>query len=204
MTSTSTSTSTDRPDRVVVFIDYSNAQRGALSRFHAFGAPTSHGQLDPLALGQLLTSRRHRPSELIQVRVYRGRPCDLMQPGAAAANRRQVARWRRDPRVEVRDRPLVYAPGADRPPRERGVDVSLAVDLVMADGRDFDTAIVFTRDGDLLPAVETAHLRRAIHIEVAAWAGTGRLHLSSGDRMWCHHLSESDYRVVADGRRYLN
>jgi uncharacterized LabA/DUF88 family protein len=200
---TSTVTHTMRPDRVAVFIDYGNAHRGALSIFHPFGTPTSDGQLDPVALAQLLTSRRNRPSELTQVRIYRGEPSDHRQPGAAIANSRQRARWRRDPRVQVHSRPLAYSLDPDRPPQEKGIDASLAIDLAMADGHAFDVAIVFSCDRDVHPGIEAARRRRAVHVEVAAWAGTGRLHLPDGARLWCHHLAEPDYRAVADHRRYL-
>ncbi|MHA6797542.1 NYN domain-containing protein (plasmid) [Pseudonocardia bannensis] len=190
-------------DRVAVFIDYSNVQRSALSVFHAYGTSESRGQVDPLITAQLLVSRRHRPSRLVEVSVYRGQPGLREQPGAAAASARQASLWQQDPRVRVKQLPLTYASQRGHPPQEKGIDVSLAIDLVCADGRDYDVAILFSRDRDLLPAVQAVHRRRAVHLEVATWEGTSRLRLPEGNLPWCHYLDDADYRAVADSRRYL-
>lgn len=79
----------DDMDRVVVFMDYQNVHGWARRQFLPFGADPSDGHVFPLKIGELLTGRRRRESELMEVRVYRGRPNPERQPGAAAANDRQ-------------------------------------------------------------------------------------------------------------------
>jgi hypothetical protein len=60
----------------------------------------------PLKVGELLAERRRRESELVEVRVYRGRPNPERQPGAARANDRQADMWERSDRVTVSRRNL--------------------------------------------------------------------------------------------------
>ena len=62
------------------------------------------------------------------------------------------------PPLEVLTRPLDYRTGQ---PREKGIDVLLALDLAFgAANRDFDIVVLFSGDSDLLPALERAHARR--------------------------------------------
>lgn len=75
----------DDVDRVVVFMDYQNVHGWARRQFLPFGADPSDGHVFPLKIGELLAERRRRESELMEVRVYRGRPNPERQPGAAAA-----------------------------------------------------------------------------------------------------------------------
>jgi hypothetical protein len=91
-------------------------------------------------------------------------------------------------------------------PQEKGIDVALGVDLVdLAHRGEYDVAIVFSLDADLLPALERV---RAMgldsgrpRIEVAAWvSGTAfahRLRTPSG-KTWCHWLHEAEYQQVQD------
>lgn len=60
----------------------------------------------------------------------------------------------------VRPRPLQYLPG--QKPRQKGVDVELAVDVVRLAVEDaYDIGIVVSTDTDLLPAVEAVDRFRA-------------------------------------------
>lgn len=194
-------------DRVAVFIDYQNAQGSARRRFHTADAPRHAGQFDPLALSELLVSRRLRSSELVAVRVYRGRPSPDRQPAAAAANDRQADRWSRSsPLVTVIRRPLNYRVENGRQiAAEKGVDVALAVDLVrLAITGAYDVAILVSRDTDLKPALETVRDLRAAWVEVAGWRNTSRIRFTDGAKgPWCHILDEADYRKVADTRNYI-
>ncbi len=194
------------PDRVMVFIDYQNVHGWARRQFHPTNADPAVGHIDPRRLGQLLTDRRVRTSELTEVRVYRGRPSPDHQARSAAANDRQTVRWQRSGQVSVIRRPLRY-PGDWPATRaaEKGIDVAIAVDLVrLAMTGAYDAAVLVSADTDLLPAVETIYDLHLAHIEVATWAGANRLRFPASQLPWCHHLSETDYRTVADPTDYTN
>lgn len=97
-------------------------------------------------------------------------------------------------------------------PREKGIDVALAVDLVtMAHDEEFDVAIVMSADYDLVPAIEHVYVRRHTRglgpvVEVAAWKS------DRGDRplrirlqnygLWCTWLDRNDYWGVVDETNY--
>lgn len=179
--------------------------RVARACFHARPHGRADGQVDPLALGRLLVARRPWPSELSEVRVYRGVPDATLDPRTNAAHLRQVDAWSRSPRVRVLSRPLRYPRGwpAVRA-QEKGVDVALAVDFVrLAVERAFDVGILMSTDTDLVPALEAA-VAIGVHVEVAAWAGPSsnrRLSLA-GNHPWCHHLHRDDYLAAHDPTDY--
>ena len=188
----------------MVFIDYQNVVFSAFTRFVAPGGGTSIPNLDPLAIGNLLVGRRREGGSLVGVRVYRGAPSSNHQPEASAVNQQQASRWTLDRRVEVIRRPLLYPRGwPDTPAREKGIDVSLAVDFVrLAIEGAYDVGILFSRDTDLLPALETVHELRLAHVEVASWQHTSRLEFARTLRPWCHHLGEADFKSVIDPAVY--
>jgi NYN domain len=204
---------------VVVFVDYQNVYRRARDAFHVHELdPHWFGQIKPLMLGELLASEAPTGvrRELAQVRVYRGLPENKHDPRGYAAARRQVRRWQSNPMVKVITRPLRYPEGWPDPvlpgetPREKGIDVALAVDLaVMAARRECDVAIVCSVDTDILPALEyVAEERRAWGkpvLEVAAWSSpkTTRRRLSvTGGSVWCHWLTEDLYETLRDNADY--
>jgi hypothetical protein len=166
--------------------------------------------IDPVKLAGLLVRKRVLGGVLQQVRVYRGRPEPRREARLTAATDKQAAAWGADPRVKVIRRTLWYPrdfgqPGCHEKPREKGIDVSLAVDMVrMAIKKEYEVAILFSRDTDLLPAVETIAELRAAHVEVATWEGTSQLRcrLPGGKLLWCHKLSEADFQSVRDTRSY--
>jgi uncharacterized LabA/DUF88 family protein len=187
-------------DRVVVFIDYQNVHGWARRQFLGYGSDAADGHVHPIQVGELLTRKRQRASELKQVRVYRGRPNPARQAGAARANDRQTADWDRSDRVEVIRRNLMYPPNYPSvPATEKGIDVAIAVDMIrLAMAGTMDAAILFSSDKDLLPAVEVLWDTPACHVEVAAWAKAPRLRFDGQQRPWCHYLSESDFHSVRD------
>lgn len=192
-------------DRLAVFIDYQNAYRGARQ---AFGREDDHyivGQFDPLKLAKLIAQRH--PSyrgatlrRLVQVRIYRGMPSSTKSSEGYAAARKQVSRWRSASstgglRLEVCTRQLDYRTGK---PREKGIDVVLALDLAFgAANGDFDVVVLFSGDSDLLPALERAHAL-GVACETAAWAGGGRRQPQKGFLRWEHRLDRRDYGQVHD------
>lgn len=169
-------------DRLAVFIDYQNAYRGARQAFGVNNAgPGVVGQFDPLKLSELIAARR--PSypgaklrRLAQAWVYRGMPGSFQSSVGYRAARRQVSRWLSASsgdglQLKVRTRPLDYRTGR---PREKGIDVLLALDLAFgAADDDFDVVVLFSGDSDLLPALERA-VSAGVACEAAAWAAGGR------------------------------
>jgi hypothetical protein len=77
--------------------------------------------------------------------------------------------------LSITRRPLQYPRDyPDQPSREKGIDVQIAVDLIrLVTQGVYQTAIVFSRDTDLVPAIEAVREIKTIrtHFEVAGWAG---------------------------------
>jgi len=140
----------------------------------------------------------------MEVRVYRGRPNPERQPGAAAANDRQAAMWERSDQVTVVRRNLHYPSGypASRA-SEKGIDVAIAVDMIRLGMSGYmNTAIVFSSDNDLVPAVEVLWGMPQCHVEVASWSGAHRVRFPGTQQPWCHHLNETDFHAVRDTYDY--
>lgn len=104
-------------------------------------------------------------------------------------------------------RPLWYplgwgSPGCTEREREKGIDVSIAIDMVrMALKQEYEVGILFSRDTDLLPAVELVYDLPDVHTEVATWEGSSRLRLKFRP-LFCHQLAEIDFIEVRDKRLY--
>lgn len=196
-------------DNVAVFLDYQNVHLTAHGLFGRLGAPPQESLINPLLVSLRILEKRRPPSELASVQVYRGRPNPEHHPIPTAANDAQTAAWERDPRVRVFRRDLNYRGWPDHPPREKGVDVALAVGLIEGSMlAEFDVAVVFSNDTDLLPAVEMAFRRTPAPIEVASWVGAKPLWFP--DQLaqrrylpYCHFLNEEDFYGSLDHGHYL-
>jgi hypothetical protein len=175
-------------DRVMLVLDYQNALNTARTCFHQKGDPPQLGHVWPVALGELIVARRPRPSTLDQVRIYRGLPASNREPTLYAVNERQATAWSGDPRVEVIRRPLRYPRDwPTRPAQEKGIDVALAVDLIrLAVEGAYDVAVVFSRDTDLILALEAIRDMSSVHVhlEVATWQGASRLRFPNTNLPW--------------------
>lgn len=157
-------------DRTAVFLDYENVHRTGHDSYATMGQQRYETVVNPLRIAERLVQKRKRGGELHSVRVFRGRPVPAFQPRPASANDIQAAAWSEDGRVEVVRRDLKYdlLENGDRVAREKGIDVALATSLVAgAIDHDFDVAIVFSCDTDLLPALELVFGRRLAHLEIA-------------------------------------
>ncbi|MEN3361570.1 MAG: hypothetical protein V7637_5552 [Mycobacteriales bacterium] len=198
-----------------MFLDYQNVYKGARSCFHKRDDPHVYGQIDPLKLAQLLVDDSPFDRMLQQVRIYRGIPSSSHDPKGYGACSSQCASWAADPRVSVTLRPLSYpATWLDTPmpgerPREKGIDVALAIDyVVMAVRGEYDVGILMSTDTDLKPALEAVATMTAtdnVRAEVAAWRGATmgrRLGSVRGRKIWCHWLAEQAYTAIADGTNY--
>ena len=192
-------------DRVIVFIDYENVRFSARDCFHRGGATRTDGNVDPVALAELLVQKRTRDSRLTQVRIYRGRPSPTQQPAATAANDAQAAAWARDPLVRVVRRDIRYPTDYPRSAaQEKSIDVALAVDFLrLAFEAAYDVGIIVSRDADLVPALEAVVELRLAHVEVAAWRNSTRLNFPGTQLPWCHRLGGRDYESIRDTTDYL-
>jgi uncharacterized LabA/DUF88 family protein len=199
------------PKRVMVFIDYQNAYKGARDAFFdPTISPHKDGQFDPLAVGQKIVNAPTRPPGdyvLSQVRIYTGRPDPRKQSRTYTAHMRQCEKWTRSG-VVVTPRMLRYPfDYPARKPEEKGIDVALAIDFIAhAMDNKFDIGVLFSTDTDLRPPLEFVHRRfsPAKSVEVAAWSSNrGRRALNIPDvRIWCHHLELATYNAVADTTDY--
>lgn len=201
--------------RVRVFVDYQNVYMSARRAFGLEHGAHMEGQIKPLRLGLLLTERRKAldPSrKLDQVHLFRGEPSPKHSPGGFAACQRQVAEWDRVPEVVPTTRPLKYYPSkwsngqpVDFVAREKGIDVLLALAMVVGAVRDeFDVAVLFSADTDLLPALEQVHAAGK-QCETVGWKPPNRYasRLRDPSGGWCHYLNEADYQLLRDDRNYL-
>jgi hypothetical protein len=118
--------------------------------------------------------------------------------------------------IEVIKRPLRYHPTAfdhlGKPiawdsGREKGIDVILALDLVLGAIRDeYDVAILFSGDTDLVPAIDEA-ISAGKRVENAVWKPDGkhaRPLQGTRKRIWCHQLDRKKFDWVKDPVNYLH
>ena len=200
-------------DRLAVFIDYQNAYHGARQAFGTHSDPSVIGQFDPIKLSELIVERRPaypaaRQRELVRVGVYRGLPSSTRDPDGSRAALRQAARWRdsavdKAARLEVHLRPLRYL--RDRSQSrfrgvEQGIDVLLALALAFgAANGDFDVAVLFSGDSDLLPALERADAF-GVTCEAASWGR--RQATTAQEELYQVHASASTARLRASSRSF--
>jgi hypothetical protein len=170
--------------------------------------PARAALIHPLRVAERILARRRRAGELTAVQVYRGRPNPERQPTLAAVNDGQTVAWERDPRVRVVRRNLNYRGWPAQPPQEKGIDVALAVDLIRtAMLEQYDVAVVFSGDTDLLPAIETAFEHTRPNIEIACWVGAQPLWFPEPGRQqrylpYCHFLDAKDFAAARDHGKY--
>lgn len=194
--------------KTVVFIDYQNAHHSAHRLWCPTGEPMEKCLIHPVRLAETVAGLRAPGADLQGVRVYRGRPNPSKQPTMTSANDKQKMHWEEDRRCTVIRRMLRYPDDWGQAecveqPKEKGIDVALAVDMVrMAIAGEFEVGILFSRDTDLVPALEAIRELKGPHVEVATWAGSSRLRLE-GKALYCHQLDEQDFKAVRDRRTYV-
>lgn len=193
----------------MVFLDWQNVYKRAQAAFDGSLSPVhTSGQVHPLRLAQRIV-RKRSDAVLKQVRVYRGIPTNHENPKGYAANRRQTAAWlKEDPSIHVYLRPLQYLP--DLPPREKGIDVQLAIDYVTMAMRDeYDLGVLVSVDTDLKPALDAVHDMNGAARPwacVAAWRGLyeapRRIAATGSRKVPCLWLDEGDFAAAADPTDY--
>jgi uncharacterized LabA/DUF88 family protein len=184
--------------RVAVFVDYQNAYKRIRATFDPDDLePHPYGQVDPYRLGMKLAGTGR---DLVSVQMYRGLPSNKHDPSSAGAADRQVAQWNKQPTVSAVTRPLNYRDPSS--PKEKGIDVALAVDFVMMSREEFDIGILVSADTDLLPALEAVlKLKGVGSCEVACWISPGippQVLRIPKVAIKVHALYEADYRAIAD------
>lgn len=180
--------------RVDVFFDYQNVHMSGHRMFCPPGSEVHTCQFTPSVVADAVVAARAPGGVVQSIRVFRGRPDPRKEPNLTRYWDKRAARWRLDPRVMMFHRPLRYPAdfgeaGCVEKVREKGIDVGLAVDLLdRAIAHDFDVAIVFSHDTDLIPAFELAD-KRGAHIELAGWQGANVIR---GPAIkWRHVLDEA-------------
>lgn len=193
-----------RVRRVAVFIDWQNVYHCAREAFHDLADPTRYGSVRPKAFSQLLVRKGDATDALVHIGIYRGEPDPRKDGQTHGAHMRQRQAWKDEcgDILRVRSRSLRYPPG--RPlseAEEKGVDVQLAIDVMVMGLRDeYDLAIIATADTDLLPVLEGLLALRETtgkpDVAVIGWSGTSKhLKLDGVPVRW---IGKLDYESVRD------
>lgn len=182
--------------RVAVFIDWQNTYKTARDAFGWRDFPNEFGNYSPLSVSRDLAraNGRDENGDLVRVFVYRGLPSNRRDPAGYAANRRQSAAWMAEsPEIVI---PKLLDLRYDPLPREKGVDVLLAIDAVeWSLTRRCDVAVIFSHDTDLQPAVDAIlRLRGAACVETASWSSDGyRSRLRQRAGVFHHHIDSDGF-----------
>lgn len=143
------------------------------------------------------------PYEISSVAVYRGNPSNNENPKAYQRNQAQKSEWTRDKRVSVHYRTLQYIwHEGIRLPREKGVDVMVALDLVRsADRHEADVIVLASHDTDMEPALAAAAENEDCTIETVGWDGCRVLRVP-GKRIWHTRLRGENFVRSRDRKDY--
>jgi hypothetical protein len=187
--------------RVAVFIDYQNCYGIARREFCDAADPGIRGHLLPRALAHFLAGKAGGAYELSYCGVYCGIASSAREPRTFAARRKQSAAWEKAGATVVM-RPLRYQGPGERP-REKGIDVRLAIDVVAkALAGEYDVAIIASCDTDLAPAVELLLELKAKNgtpeVELIAWEGRQSKIGVAGHRMTYREVTRVDFEAVSD------
>lgn len=195
--------------KVAVFIDWQNTYKTAREAFGWKDYPNEYGNYSPYQLARILAAGNDRgaAAELVRLNVHRGLPSQKYDKTGYAANRRQAAEWMKEnPEVVIpRLRPLRYS--HDQPPREKGVDVELALAAVeWTLTKQCDVAVIFSHDTDLVPAVEMlVRLKGQGCIETASWAAPYfKQRIRTKPPVYHHSISEAVFAKVETRVNYAH
>lgn len=199
----------------ILFVDYQNVYRWARRAFEIPDkAPSYVGQFDPVKLAALLEEKGRGRFVIDQIRIYRGMPRPSFDQVSYSAAQRQINFWSKDQRIKVITRSISYPKNWARgkanlePPREKGIDVALAVDFVaMAFKKDFELGLIFSADTDLRPALEFVNSEEVEpRGEVVAWRGKGSTYrLSTAANFpFCHWVETDEFKLLEDLTLYTD
>ncbi len=156
-------------ENVAVYIDGSNTY----NKLKAFELPEEGKRFDFFAFVSYIVGERKLVSKRYYVGIVRNH--DNSEKGDLLARKQQsFLATLRTTGFEVKPGRIMYD-GVDRI-REKGVDVKLAVDLVIgAVDNWYDTAIVISSDTDLIPAIKYVLNGKKKKVEYIGFAGTPSL-----------------------------
>ena len=138
--------------RVIVFVDGQNLYRQAKMAWRAGDGASSRYSWPSYDVEKLAKALAERTPgrRLVETRFYTGVP-------KRSASPRWHVFWANKIRPLIRRGVYVYRGRINSGGQEKGVDVSLALDLVVAAyERRFDVAIIVSQDSDFGPAVQQA------------------------------------------------
>lgn len=205
--------------RALVIVDYQNIHLTAHEQWAPLGTPKHETLVHPLSFAAAVVRKRqhiggalamagktpppHHTAGLGGVIVYRGCPSNRQDPTAYRRSQAQRSEWTRDPKVEVVYRTLKYYQSG--PPREKGVDVLVAINLVEAvRAAQHDVVILAAHDTDQEPALEAAVTLAGVTgvaVETAGWEKSKVLK-PSGRRLWHTALNGGDFVKCRDRKDY--
>jgi uncharacterized LabA/DUF88 family protein len=197
----------------MLFVDYQNVYRWARRAFEIGDEAAARlGQFDPTKLALLLEEKGRGRFSIDQIRIYRGMPGQRHDHIGYAAAQRQIHFWRKNKKVNVFTRPLRYPKNWDidkggEKPKEKGIDVALAVDFVaMAFKKQYELGLIFSADTDLRPALEYVNSEEVEPKgEVVAWRGIEpHYELSSKKSAYCHWINTQEFSRVSDRTSFTN
>ncbi len=196
---------------VAVFIDWQNTYETAREAFGWKDYPSEYGNYSPYHLARILAAGNKRGAEglLVRLSIHRGLPSQKYDHVGYAANRRQAAAWvKENPKVVIpRLRPLRYTRDPNDPPREKGVDVELALAAVeWTLTKKCDVAVIFSHDTDLVPLVEMLHrLKGSACIETASWtSATFNQRIRTNSPVHHHSISQAVFDRVETRVNYAH
>ncbi len=157
-----------KKERVAIYIDGSNTY----NKLKSFGLPEEGKRFDFSAFVSHVAGDR----ELVSKRYYVGivRNHDNSEKGELLARKQQqFLEILRSTGFEIKPGKIMY--DSDRI-REKGVDVKLAVDLVIGAADNwYDIAIVISSDTDLIPAIKYVLNGKEKKVEYIGFAGAPSL-----------------------------
>lgn len=156
-----------RKEKVAVYIDGSNAY----NKLKRLGLPDEDKRFDFSAFVSHVVGERQFVSKRYYVGIVRNHD-GSEKSEKLVRKQQQFLETLRAAGFEIKQGKIMYDGGRIR---EKGVDVKLAIDLVIGAADNlYDTAIVISSDTDLIPAIKYARYKRK-NVEYAGFAGVPSL-----------------------------
>jgi len=150
-------------ERVAIYIDGSNSY----NKLKKLGLPEEDKRFDFSAFVAHIVGERQLVSKRYYVGIVRNHD-GSEKSEKLVRKQQQFLETLRSSGFEVKPGKIMYDGGRIR---EKGVDVKLAIDVVIGAADDlYDTAIVVSSDTDLIPAIKYARYKKK-NVEYAGFAG---------------------------------
>ena len=194
------------PSRVVVFIDYQNIYKGARAALARIRPATSTDRSTPSSWVASSRGSGMAAGYSLGSAFTGGCPLTNTTRRATAWHSGRSRSGGKHHLVTPRTRPLNYRNPTE--PKEKGIDVQLAIDFVMLAMRDeYDIGILCSADTDLVPALEAVIERKGDNAcETAQWLDARRPSHSplgvKGHVIRKYRMDEAAYRLVHDPTDY--